>query len=107
MKDYITRSFTNIRVSASEVSYENGEVKTSELEPIVVEGRERLSTERALHAVRMHYGKKNQYVVTAIEPETKIYRISKEDFFAHAELVADEGAQEEAEKPQAKKTKRK
>jgi len=93
MGKQITRTMTTTQIFASAVSMKNGAVETTELPPI--KHPENIDEDGALKLVQKQYGKKHQYVVTALLKTEKTYGVPLDVFMANAKEIVP-AAKEEA-----------
>lgn len=82
MAKFVTRTITTSTIHAASVKFEDGQAKTTPLAPLTVDGS--VTEEQALRKVIKEYGKKNQYVITAVEKNDVLYGIPTEVFMTYA-----------------------
>lgn len=85
MTKLVTRTFTQSDIYAVEVSMDNGEIGTVDLDIITVP--EKVNEESAMRIVRKTYGKKGQYLIKEIVYNDELRAMSVEDFLRHSEVV--------------------
>jgi hypothetical protein len=89
----VTRTVKTYHIYASTVKAINGEIQTTELSRVDVEDIT-VNEDNALKFVQKKYGKKEQYIIRAIEVDEVTYAVPFDVFMQHA-VVLEKGAKDE------------
>lgn len=82
----ITRTFETHTIFAEQVSFEQGKIITSPLEPISV-FNETVTNDNALKLIRKKYGKNNNYIIKEIVTKRTTYSMDIDKFMDLSDVV--------------------
>lgn len=89
----VTRTIETLTIKCASVTMENGNIKTTELEPVTVENV-KLNNDKALATVRKKHGKNGNYVILGIDSTRVTYGVPYDKFMEIAEIIPEKEAQE-------------